>query len=320
VAKVKLAAAAPLRREAAILALSGGGMRGLFTAAALAEIERKGVDLGSSFSLLAGTSIGGILAIGLAAGLKAEVMAAAFARHGPAIFKTTLLGALKNPKGAAAALYASEPLHATVEAILGDAAQMRLRDLEKPLLVTAVEFNRGVAKIFASKSVAAPEDDLDVCLGDVALATSAAPTYFPPHRIGDRIYVDGGLIANAPDIVALDRARFGQAIPQENIRMLSVGTAAYEKRGDETIEAAGRIAWVGRHDLFSLILDAQADLSRAQAKNFLGERYYRLDKKPDRPIGLDDASPGQMKLLTSLAREAVEAFKTDGSAWRTFFK
>lgn len=105
----------------------------------------------------------------------------------------------------------------------------------------------------------------------MALATSAAPTFFPPHCIGDRIYLDGGLIANSPDIVALQR------------------------------------------------VDAQANASRTQAASFLGPGFYRIDKPPERPIALDEMRSHQLRLLTSLANEAVAEFRADVASWRRFF-
>ena len=317
----KMRKAPPVADCASILALSGGGMRGLFTAVALQRLQQKGIDLVGRFNLLSGTSIGGILALGLAAGVKPSAMAAAIRAHGPSIFKRSLWQRLNNPKRVFAAAYRPEPLASAISAILGDAVSRPLADVRVPLVITAVELNRGIAKIFASAPVADEEDDLSVTLGDVALATSAAPTYFPPHRIGDRLYVDGGLIANSPDIVAVQRTRLHLQVAEQQISLLSVGTASYEKRGAPEINTSGGLAWMGRHGLFSLTLDAQADLSRAQAETFLGrQRFYRLDKKPEHPIELDDASERQMDLLTSLADEAVEAFQADGPAWRTYFQ
>jgi len=309
----------PLKEDAVVLALSGGGMRGLFTAAALARLEEKVSDLAARFTLIAGTSIGGILAIGLAVGVKAAVMEKAIRDHGPTIFRRRLPDRIANPKRLFAAGYRPEPLEAAIRAILGAAADRTLGEVTVPLLVTAVELNQGMARIFASKPVAQPGDDLKLRLVDVALATSAAPTYFPPHSVGGRHYVDGGLIANSPDIVALQRARFRQGVPERKIRLLSVGTASYEKRRDQRLARSGGIAWLRRHDLIGLTLDAQADLSRAQARSFLGNRFYRLDRLPERPIELDDASEARMALLARLADEAVARFEQDRAAWRTFF-
>jgi patatin-like phospholipase/acyl hydrolase len=70
-----------------ILTLSGGGFLGLYTAAVLAELEeRSGRRLSECFDMFAGTSIGGIVALGLAAGRSATDIRDAFIEHGPRIF------------------------------------------------------------------------------------------------------------------------------------------------------------------------------------------------------------------------------------------
>lgn len=77
-----------------VLSLNGGGARGLFTISVLAEIERileerigkPGIKVGDYFDLITGTSIGGILALGLAAGKSARELEAVFREQAPLIF------------------------------------------------------------------------------------------------------------------------------------------------------------------------------------------------------------------------------------------
>lgn len=77
------------RRDRHLQSLSGGGYRGLFTATVLAAAERVGGrKLASCFDMIAGTSIGGILAIGIACGVPATDLAALIREHGTSIFES----------------------------------------------------------------------------------------------------------------------------------------------------------------------------------------------------------------------------------------
>ncbi|WP_457833194.1 patatin-like phospholipase family protein, partial [Staphylococcus aureus] len=75
------------RKRFQILALSGGGYRGLFTAKVLADLEQEiGGPIAAKFDLIAGTSIGGILALAVAMEVPAEQMVSLFEKHGEKIF------------------------------------------------------------------------------------------------------------------------------------------------------------------------------------------------------------------------------------------
>lgn len=319
---MKLGLVEPVRRgkhEQRILALTGGGMRGLFTATVLDQIERiKKASIREYFSVFAGTSIGGVLAIGLAVDIKPSTMRNAIREHGPSIFRRQRWTRGWNAFDLFVSPYGQKPLRETINAILGDKAEMTLEQIDAPLIVTAVELNRAVAKVFASKPLATPEDNLSVKLIDVALATSAAPTFFPPHRIDDRVYLDGGLIANAPDLVAAQRCveRFGTKL--DDLHVLSVGTAAKESRGDVRIRAPGRFGWLIRHGLFEITIDSQADLAVSQVRAFLGDRFYRIDRSPNIKIGLDDTRTEKLDELERLAKEAIDEFRENRRAWNRF--
>ncbi|VEI47545.1 Patatin [Actinobacillus equuli] len=64
---------------------------------------------------------------------------------------------------------------------------------------------------------------------DVALATSAAPTYFKRHCIGENEYIDGGLFANSPSLVGLHEAEIFFKCPINQVKILSIGTLSSKK-------------------------------------------------------------------------------------------
>lgn len=290
-------------RIVACLALSGGGARGLFTALVLRDLDLlAGGPTAERFDLLAGTSIGGIAAIGVAAGIPAADVAAAIRGHAPAIFRRRWWR-----RALFASRYRQEPLRAAIEAILESHCGMLLSELDVPLVVTAVDQTRRRTVLLRSRGLAGDRAD-HVSLLDAALATSAAPTFFPPHRIGDTTYVDGGLTANAPDLVALGDAIELCGARPEDIHMLSIGTAGGRQAGG-SIRFGGRLPWILSHDLVPLVIAAQEDAAIAQARRILGDRFFRVDAEPVAAIRLDDVA--RLGDLDRLAVQAVTAAQGD---------
>ena len=126
-----------------VLCLSGGGYLGLYTAAVLAELEKiSGKRLHNTFNLLAGTSVGGIIALGLAAGTSAADIRDAFIENGGAIFselpppQTDFCRFLDLRRNFKKAKYRSEPLRAVIEAIVG--SQLLIGDLRQRTIVPSV--------------------------------------------------------------------------------------------------------------------------------------------------------------------------------------
>ena len=81
-----------------------------------------------------------------------------------------------------------------------------LAEARHTIVVPAVNVTRSLTKVFKTPHGAASRGDETVRAVDVAMATSAAPAYFPAVRIGDALYADGGMFAVAPDQVALHEA------------------------------------------------------------------------------------------------------------------
>lgn len=291
-----------------ILCLSGGGYRGLFTVGVLERLEKSiGRPLAEHFDLIAGTSIGGIVAIGLSLGLAPATIREAFIEYGAEIFgRSGVLGRF----GLFGSRYSAIGLTKTIDAVLGDAADLPLGSVEQPLIVTAVDFTAWAPAVFETTGMS-PELEA-TSLRDVALATSAAPTYFPDHVIGGRSYVDGGLIANAPDSLAVLRAlgRYGRTA--QEIDLISIGTAG-ELRWDTPRKARrrGGVMLIAKDELVSRTMKAQENLSLALVQDVLGGNCIRIDSTPSaeqgRLIGLDKAGPRATGVLEQMAEEAFVA-------------
>ena len=298
-----------------ILSLSGGGFLGLYTITVLSELERGlGRPLASCFDLLAGTSVGGIIVLGLGLGKSAKEIKNAFEENGAQIFSnrpapTSRLGetldicrALLSPK------YDGTALRDTIERIVG--GESRLGDLTRPVVVPAVNLTKGRPQVF--KTDHHPNFRLDHRrrVVDVALATTAAPTYFPLAEIGDELYADGGLFANSPDLLALHEAEHFLGASTDDIRMLSVGTTTTQFSVSHTSgKRLGIIGWLRR--LAPTILSSQQMDITYIVQHKLGDRYLRIDevqsKEQERNLGLDVATKDARKTIRGLASGSVQS-------------
>src|SRR6185312_1096259 len=218
-------AVAPLR----ILSLTGGGYRGLFTAQTLVAlcntVRRKG-PLDSSIDVFAGTSIGGLMACALAVGVLPQRVLDAIDAYGPKVFERKRLPNLR--RALFGTLYDKDNLARAVDDCLGDKARTTLAEVERGLIVPAIDWVGGRVEIYKSayfgKAHAA-----NVTLREVCLATSAAPTYFDPSEVNGAQMLDGGLAANNPDSLAL--LEVARRLPRvlSRVEMLSIGTAGAQK-------------------------------------------------------------------------------------------
>ena len=173
-----------------ILALSGGGYRGLFSISFLEHCEDKfQSSCFSQFDLIAGTSIGALLAAGIAFEIPASDLRAAMIKHGPLIFKKSMITPVK--RLVIGSPYDTAPLkNAVIDILTSDKANKRLDELDAPLLITAVNYTNGSSQLFRSRGCAGTAAS-PVSVVDAVLASAAAPTYFPLKKIGVNQYADG---------------------------------------------------------------------------------------------------------------------------------
>ena len=213
-----------------ILSLDGGGIRGVFPAALLAKLEEH-IDhpIASYFDMIAGTSTGGIIAIGLGLGLPAQDILRLYEEQGPAIFDQQH-GPLPNwvRQRWRSALhwfgskYPSGPLHAALTEILGE---RRLGESRTRLVIPA--WHPLLERVYIYKTAHHPrlETDYKQLALDAAMATAAAPTFLQPHLTRDAVeLVDGGVWANNPIGVATIEAVGLLGWPPNRLKILSIGT------------------------------------------------------------------------------------------------
>lgn len=276
----------PPDRDFRILSLDGGGIKGVFTAAFLARIERQhlgGRSIGEYFDLIAGTSTGGLIALCLAAGKTAQDALDLYLNYGAAIFTPVSRRVLKPG-------FDTEPLHEAVRGVLGDRV---LADSVLRLCIPAVNARRAEPCIFKTPHHPDFVFDAGEPMVDVALATSAAPTFFQPHATQEYVLLDGGLIANNPVMVALVDALSCFDIARQQVRILSVGTGSKPPIISESQMTGGMAAWRSVHDSFIHYADKNAN---GQAGLLIGrDRLLR--------VAPDDADAGIE--MTDVARALV---------------
>jgi patatin-like phospholipase/acyl hydrolase len=268
-----------------ILALDGGGLRGIFTAAVLAEAEDAyGPAFLESFDLLTGTSTGGIIALGLASGRTCREMLGFYQEAGARIFaKPRRLRRLVAPK------YDRRPLDELLRNELGETT--RMNDLTKAVCITAHELVSGTTRVWKDDHSEELRVGGDQLVWKVAAATSAAPTYLAPVQLHTAdSHVDGGVWGNNPAMVGITEAIRYAGRDLRDIRMLSVGTTS------ELLRVANheKALHMGLKDWFWKGLDLlQSSSSMAndnQARLLLSEdAYLRLDSPSARKIKIDDA-------------------------------
>ena len=146
--------------------------------------------------------------------------------------------------------------------------------------------------------------DCDQKVVDVALRTSAAPTYFPVYQG----FADGGLVANNPSMCAvaqaLDKGTGKQKLSK--ITVLSIGTGVLPKYVSGFNENWGYLQWAPH--LITIMMDGVSGVADFQCKQILGPRYLRMDVLFDRDISLDKVE--EMPYLVQLAdREEINETK-----------
>jgi uncharacterized protein len=231
-----------------ILCLSGGGFLGLYTASVLVALEEQfGAPIAKKFDLLAGTSIGGIIALGLAAEKPAAEIQKAFIEHGPKIFSPDpppQWGVAKKyalTKNATGPKYGAAVLRSTIETIVGKGK--KIGDLTHRVIIPTVNLTKGSPQVFKTDHHQTFVRDWKLAVVDVALATSAAPTFFPLHKIGSELFADGGLYANSPDQLALHEAEHFLQQDLTEIKLLSIGTTA--SKFSFSNAASTNLGWMG---------------------------------------------------------------------------
>jgi Patatin-like phospholipase len=320
-----------------ILAIDGGGIRGIIPATFLAALERllgdalarrrgdpagapgwEGIDqprIADCFHLIAGTSTGGLLAAGLTttdvAGrpkLAAEDAATVYVDYGAAIFHRPLLRNLLDHFALLLPKYPLAQLRKVLEldSVLGDGL---LKDARTEVLIlsfdTALPGPRYFTRWGAPGAGGTPSSPTETMV-EVALATAAAPTYFEPETLARAPLIDGGVYAGNPALAAISMAlrRTVEPVPRTaaDVFMVSLGTGAWSERLDYGL--GGIFGWLRPRPSGEALLEAMLGGS----SDFANEAAHLLlngDSETSPPASGSPGTPETVWWQPNLPRAAV---------------
>ena len=274
-----------------VLALDGGGSRGIFTAALLAGLEE---DLGrpvlDHFDLVVGTSTGGVIALALGSGLSPRQIVDFYIRETPNVFPGPPWWRTLRRWGVAK--YDGSGLERAVRSVFHDTP---LGDSSVPLVVPAYNLAENDVYLFKTPHHPRLKRDWRVPMWEVAMATSAAPTFFPAYRLsGDAVrLIDGGVWANNPAMVGLTEAVSLFERRLSDVRVLSVGTTSGARARHRRLDHAGILRWATGPSIVDVLLAGQGAGAFAQVQLLIGKENARRLDPPllDGDITLDGADP-----------------------------
>jgi patatin-like phospholipase/acyl hydrolase len=266
-----------------VLAIDGGGVRGVFAAALLAGLE---ADIGEPvldhFDLVVGTSTGGIIALGLGASLSPRDILDFYVEEKGRIFANPL--GWRNLRHPLAAKYRPKALKAGLRSMFGSTL---LGESRVPLVLPSYDLGENAVHLFKTPHHPRLKRDHRVEMWAVGMATSAAPTYFPTFRLpGDDVrLIDGGVWANNPAMVGVTEAVSVFSQPLETIRVLSIGTTASARTRPRRLDGAGLLRWARGPNVVEVLLNGQSAGAFAQVQHLVGPaNAHRLN--PIAPEGL----------------------------------
>ncbi len=301
-----------------LLALDGGGVRGLFTAAVLAHLEDDlGVQVTDHFDLLAGTSTGGIIALALSFGLRPADLVDFYVSRARTIFRRTWprLPFAEHLRHLRRAKYDNTALEAALRDVFGEAL---MRECRVPVVVPTYNLSGDGVRLFKTPHHDRLTRDWKIPIWQVALATSAAPTYLPASTATDhQRLVDGGMWANNPVLVGVAEAVGLLGAPLSGIQALSLGTVAQIGHRAASLDRGGLWAW--KRDATDVMLRAQSSGAHGLAQLLLGHgRVHRLDALvPPGVLCLDRLdAPRLQALAAETSQKFAPTFRTHFSPHR----
>lgn len=294
------------KRSFRILSLEGGGIMGAFSASVLATLEEDtNCKCVEHFDLITGTSTGGIIAIGLGLGMSAQEILKFYQDNGEQIFRNT--GFTRRLFNSVRHLF--QPKHSQEnlrQALIGAFKEKKFGESKCRLVIPTYDAIGG--RIFLMKTAHHERFKFDIQAKavDVALATSAAPTYFsaapfPIHQGAS--YVDGGVWANCPALVGLVEAIHFLNVQPVEIDILNIGTISSPFSVSQNAQS-GIFGW-GK-GLINILMNAQVEASRSISSLLTNDGFFNINYSAEqRRFSLDDSS--KINELINLGRgEAVK--------------
>ncbi|AIL13679.1 hypothetical protein IM40_09610 (plasmid) [Candidatus Paracaedimonas acanthamoebae] len=318
-----------------ILAIDGGGVRGIIPAKILENLEarlKKKKHLSECFDIMAGTSTGGIIALMLskpnASGYpryRANFIAQLYKTLGENIFDQSIFHFIFSLNGWLDEKYLQENLEKFLYLYLGDT---QIKDSLTNVIIPAYDVNTHQT-VFFKKYDSQNDPYKNYYMKDVARATSAAPTYFTPAIIKNlneteiRTLIDGGVAANNPTLSACLHA-FEIYGHDNDFLILSLGTGSlYDEATIDSFDSSqfgkgGKLDWAA--DIVDVVFNAGSDTVHQQMKDLFfydvhktkfRRKYYRFQPTlQQHHADMDNGSPENIAALEAYALAVIEQYDT----------
>lgn len=317
-----------------VLCLHGGGYLGLATAAFLQECERHfNSRCEKSFDLFCGTSTGAIIALGLASGMSASEVVALYQEFGRTVFPPAALPAkvLRSCKRLVLSKYDNDALRESLSAAFGNTTLADLLGRKKYVLVTAFCLTTGRPRIFKTDHAPELSGHGGYRLCDIALASSAAPTYFPlatlPSPTGGptELFCDGGVFANDPALLGYAEAVSHLGCKPADVEILSISAPrrSLSRTRRPRFLKRGVLGWA--NPLASIFIDGPSEVGHEALRRITdssGACYVRMRLAAPGHAGsakldLDSATDDAANALLSIGHDAAQ---TSRVALQRFFR
>ncbi|MBL0388495.1 patatin-like phospholipase family protein [Tumebacillus sp. ITR2] len=287
-----------------ILAIDGGGIKGVFPASFLASLEEKiGQNIGDYFDLIVGTSTGGIIALGLGLGMSAQELLTFYEQKGPGIFsKETRRGWLSRAKKSK---YDPQALQNALIESFGD---QLLGECKTRVVVPSQNLIDGKIHIYKTAHHKRFVTDYKEKVVTAAMATTAAPLFFPAHVSETGVpMVDGGLGANNPVGLAVVEAIGVLGWDASDLRVLSLGCTSEPFVVD--YKSSGLTTWVNNIAIINTFMTAQSFHSLGTAMLLAGrDNVVRISPTVPKDKFKLDGVEGIQELKALGVSEAREQF------------
>lgn len=291
-----------------LVALDGGGCRGLFSYHLFRLIQRQWPKAVLAGDLIVGTSVGAVLAGSLACELPLNDDAVRLLVH--------VFDFLNPEQPLFEPVYKGNQKRSILHEVFG---ARTMGDVRHPLVVVAADED-GVLRLFRSWD----NHDRNLILADVVDASSAAPIFFPPVWVDGDYYIDGGVVNNSPVDIAIQCATelYGSRLPRcgLNFTALSIGnrtsTVRKEKasRRIQDPNRMGLLTWI-RKGLLDILMGVNDNSRVNHMKTIYGDDCI-LRIEAHVPARFDDVS---VTFLTELMKEAERVFQDQQPLLRRFF-
>ena len=310
-----------------ILSIDGGGIKGLYPAKILQQIEeRYNTKIADQFNMICGTSTGGLIALALSIGKPASEIVSLYQDKGQYIFPEPSNRIGRKLQSSRQLLfkgkYKQEPLKETLVEFFGEKT---LAEAQTYLCIPSYNLTMGMPRVFKNPHGSFFKD-ANIRMVDAALATSAAPSYLPIHQINNALYCDGGMWANNPTLCGLLEALehfVGDGKEYDSYSILSLPTISTPTGWSEGHENKNKSLrdWGGK--ILQPSMEGQAYFTHFFAGKIVDYtkspgKYFRVNQ-PDLSaehisvLALDNTSDSALQLLTEFGDQTAAEIISKGS-------